>query len=251
MSARDDPIGFYDEAYRPASAEESDRGARWRALGARAKADHVVELAGRIGLRPQRVAEVGCGDGALLSELAARGFAPVLAGFEISEPAVAIARERSIPGLESITLFDGERLGVADGTYDLGVLSHVLEHVPEPARLLAETARACGTVIVEVPLEANLSARRGSKREGADEIGHLQRLDRAEVAAFVRDAGLRIAADLSDPLTFAAHSFFATSASARAGALAKAGVRRTIFRASRRAAERVFTVHYACACVPA
>ncbi len=63
--------------------------------------------------------------------------------------------------------------------YGLGILSHVLEHVPDPPALLAEAARACGAVVMEVPLESNLSARRASKREHAEEVGHLQRLDRA------------------------------------------------------------------------
>ena len=31
---------------------------------------------------------------------------------------------------------------------------------------------------MEVPLEANISARREGKREHAEEVGHLQRLDR-------------------------------------------------------------------------
>src|SRR5213075_2506045 len=109
-----------------------------------------------------RVLEVGCGDGALLAELADRGFAPTLAGFEISERAAEIARGRGL----DVEVFDGSHLPAGDASYDLGILSHVLEHVRDPGELLRETARVCRAVVVEVPLEANLSARRSGKREG-------------------------------------------------------------------------------------
>jgi SAM-dependent methyltransferase len=236
---------FYENAY-SGPPEEGERYARWRELAARAKADHVEALCRRIRLEPRGVIEVGCGDGALLAELASRGFATDRAGYEISESAVAIARGRGVRA-ES---FDGARLPLPDDAFDLGVLSHVLEHVEEPSSLLAETARVSRAVVVEVPLEANVSARRGSKREGAAEIGHLQRLDRAAVGRIAADAGLTVAAELTDPLTREVHSFFADSAPARARAAAKAAARRALYAASARAAERLFTVHYACACVP-
>ena len=58
-----------------------------------------------------------------------------------------------------------------DGEFDLGILSHVLEHVREPGELLAEVARVAKAVVVEVPLEANLSARRASRRALSQEVG--------------------------------------------------------------------------------
>jgi SAM-dependent methyltransferase len=194
---------------------------------------------------PERVLEVGCGDGALLAELAARRFAPVLAGVEISTEAAAIARERGL----DVEVFDGSRLPAADDSYDLGILSHVLEHVPDPGALLRETARVCRAVIVEVPLEANLSARRSAKREDAAEIGHIQSLDRDGVAALVEGAGLRVADELLDPLPAQVHLFFAQTPAARARAWTKAAVRRAVFAASPQLAARLFTLHYACACV--
>src|ERR1700689_401124 len=139
-------------------------------------ADHVIALCAWRGVRPLSTLEVGCGDGALLCELARRGFGGRLSGVEITDAAVEIARGR--PEIDSVALYDGLHVPAPDGAYDLGVLSHVLEQVPEPAALLTEVARACRAVVVEVPLEANLSARRAGKREHALEVGHLQRLDR-------------------------------------------------------------------------
>jgi SAM-dependent methyltransferase len=242
-----DLSGFYDSAY----ARGGGRHARWRELGARGKADHVVELARRAGIASGSIVEVGCGDGALLAELSSRGFGESLAGFDISAAAIELARGRAIPRVESLEVFDGVHLPLADRSFDLAVLSHVLEHVEGPGRLLREVARAARAVIVEVPLERNASAVRASKRDAAQEIGHVQTLDRAAVGAMVEDAGLRIAADLLDPLPAAVHLHSARTTRERAMALAKAGVRRGLFRASPAAAERAFTLHYACACVPA
>jgi SAM-dependent methyltransferase len=235
---------FYDQAY----ATADDRHLRWRQLSARGKADHVFELCARTGLSPSSVAEIGCGDGALLAELGARGLTGELHGFEVSDEAARIARTRGAPGLVEVTVFDGGALPAADDAFDLAVLSHVLEHVSDPLALLRETARVARAVVLEVPLEANLSARRPAKREGASEIGHLQALDRAGVRDMVSSAGLRIEEELLDPLPLEVHRFFARSTGERARATVKGSLRRAVFAISPRVAERAFTLHFACLC---
>jgi SAM-dependent methyltransferase len=245
-------VRFYDEGYTQEPAEAA-RYASWRALGAVGKADHVLALCSRAGLwadgQPTDTLEVGCGDGALLSELHRRGFGGRLAGVEITQAAVDIARTRG--EIDSVELYDGLHLPAADGAYDLGIVSHVLEHVPDPPALLAEIARACRAVVVEVPLEANLSARRAAKREHADEVGHLQRLSRGDAREIAAAAGLRIAGELEDPLPLAVHRFLVPDTSAaRAGATAKWAVRAGLHRLAPSLARRFYTVHYACLCVP-
>jgi SAM-dependent methyltransferase len=247
MTATRDLGRYYDESYRRASAE-GDLHLRWRQLSARGKADHAIELCARAGLSPSSVAEIGCGDGALLAELGARGLAGELHGFEVSEEAARMARGRGAPGLTGVTVFDGERLPVDDDSFDVALLSHVLEHVPDPAALLREAARVSRAVVIEVPLEANLSARRASKREGAAEIGHIQALDRDAVRAMIAAAGLEAREELLDPLPLEVHRFFASTRAERARATVKAGLRRGLFRVSPRLAERTFTLHYACLC---
>jgi SAM-dependent methyltransferase len=247
-SAADEIARFYEAAYAREDTQ-ADLYGRWRAIGAIGKADHVMALCARAGLAPRRTLEIGCGDGALLCELHARGFGGELAGVEITEAAVRIAAQRE--EIASVRLFDGTRLQESDGAYDLGILSHVLEHVPDPAALLREVARVCGAVVVEVPLEANLSARRAGKREHAEEVGHLQRLDRAAARAIAAGAGLSIAAELEDPLPLAVHRFFAEGTAVRARATAKWALRATLHRLAPLPARGLFTVHYACLCMPA
>jgi len=236
---------FYEQAYSRAGAAAARYG-QWRALGAVGKADHVIALCERAGARPARTLEVGCGDGSLLVELARRGFGGRREGVEISSAAVEIAAARD--GVDAAMLYDGSRIPAEDRAYDLGILSHVLEHVREPAALLAETARACARVIVEVPLEANLSARRAGKRALSGDVGHLQRLDRASARALTARAGLRIEAELEDALPLRVQLFWAATPPARARAAAKWAVRASLHRAAPALARRLFTVHYACIC---
>ena len=239
--AAEDPAAFYRAGYAVADPAEAARLGRWRALGARSKADHALALCARAGLRPATLLEIGCGDGSLLEALAERGLAPVLDGVELSTTAIELARSRRIPGARRLAAFDGARVPEPDDAYDLVVLSHVLEHVPVPGPLLAEAARLAPWVLVEVPLEANRSAARPAKRAEAARIGHLHALSRRMVRELLTGAGLVPREELTDPLPLAHHAFFGH----RRRAAVKWAVRAAAWRAAPRVAERAFTVHYA------
>lgn len=243
--ARHDPAAFYTAGYSLDDHERSLKMGRWRAIGARSKAAHAAELCARAGLAPARVVEIGCGDGALLSALSDLWPAARFDGFELSAPAIEIARGRDIERVERLEAYGGSRVPVEDGTYDLAILSHVLEHVPDPEPLLAEAARVAKHVLVEVPLENNRSAARPAKRAISDAIGHLHAFDRAAVRALAHRAGVKPVAELADPLPHEHHAFFAESVKARAAAAAKWAVRSVSHRAHAPSAERFFTVHYA------
>src|SRR5580658_8745425 len=109
-------VAFYEYTYshRPAQAE---RYGRWRALGAVGKAEHVLALCERADLwdarpgHPINTLDVGCGDGALLSELHRRGFGGRLSGLEISEAAVAIAGARA--EIDAVERYDGAHVPAA------------------------------------------------------------------------------------------------------------------------------------------
>jgi SAM-dependent methyltransferase len=236
---------FYEAGYTQADPERGALLGRWRALGARSKAAHVVTLLGRAGVRPAALVEIGCGDGALLAALADAGVAGRYDGFELSGPAAAIAAGRGIPGAGRIEAYDGARVPADDGAYDVAVVSHVLEHVPDPPALLAEAARVARWVVVEVPLEDNRSARRPAKVAEARAIGHIQAFSRADVARLAAGAGLRVHAALGDPLPRAHHAFFAAGPAQQAKATAKWAVRRALWTAAPGRAERLFTVHHA------
>jgi SAM-dependent methyltransferase len=229
---------FYETGY-SLTGDEAARMGRWRALGARSKGAHVVDLCARAGIQPRTLVEIGCGDGALLAELADRGLSPVLDGFELSPKAAGIAGSRHVA--RRVEAFDGVHVPAADGAYDLAILSHVIEHVPDPLPLLREAARIAPRVIVEIPLEDNRSARRPGKRKLAQAAGHLHAYNRASLQAQLEAVGLTPHHDLADPLSYEHHAFF--DGPVKGGA--KHAIRATAHRLSPRTAERLFTVHYA------
>jgi len=240
---------FYEESY----GHEGPQAALfegWRRMSAAAKADHVLALAPPALPRHARVLDVGCGDGVLLEVLHARRPAWRLAGVEIADAPVRIARDR-VP-YAVVERYDGARLPHPGGAFDLGVLSHVVEHVEDPVAVLREAARACRALVVEVPLEDNVSARRPSNDATRAAAGHLQRFDAAAVRAVAAAAGLRVAGALSDPLGREAHTYFAgADRRARLRGDAKWLVRAALHRASPALAQRLFTVHYAVGLRPA
>src|SRR5471030_2901027 len=109
----------YDEFY-----EKHDEA--WRMLGAKYKAQHIVDVSeGRIF---KKVLEVGAGDGSILKLLADANFAEEYHAVEISESVVEHILSRNIKGVKSVQLFDGYKLPFEKDSFDLIILSHFLEH---------------------------------------------------------------------------------------------------------------------------
>jgi SAM-dependent methyltransferase len=109
------------------------------------------------GLAPgARVLDVGCGRGVLLASLADRGFE--VHGFEISAAAAAGTDPRADIRVGK----DLAEAGYPDAWFDEVILWHVLEHLPDPRRTLAEIHRILkpsGRLIVAVPNYSSLQAR--------------------------------------------------------------------------------------------
>src|ERR1700749_4596939 len=95
----------YDEFY-----EKHDEA--WRMLGAKYKAQHIVDVCK--GRTFKKVLEVGAGDGSILKLLAGQDFAPEYHAVEISESGVEHIKARKINGLKSVHLFDGYKLNFDD-----------------------------------------------------------------------------------------------------------------------------------------
>jgi SAM-dependent methyltransferase len=94
------------------------------------------------------VADVGCGNGAYLAELARRGFAGRVIGADLSAGMLAAARARSRAAL---IVADAAALPLRGGCADLTFANHMLYHVPDPAaavRELRRVTRAGGRVVV-------------------------------------------------------------------------------------------------------
>lgn len=136
--------------------EETAYGApsEWRMLCAEGKSDNIIELCSSIPrARCDRILEVGAGEGSILQCLDRKKFGKKLHALEISASGVAIIRNRDIKTLASCEVFDGYHIPFDDDTFDLVILSHVLEHVEFPRALLRELHRVSAYHYVEVPLD--------------------------------------------------------------------------------------------------
>ena len=135
-------------------------------------------------LAPTSILDVGCGEGSLLVALAQAHPGAKLAGVEISENAVALAK-RGLPGAD-ISQLDAatQRL---PGTYDLVVCADVIEHIADDQAALNNIAAMCapGGAVVIATLQ-------GRMRRFEADIGHMRNYAKGELAAKMTAAGLTI-----------------------------------------------------------
>jgi SAM-dependent methyltransferase len=115
----------------------------------------VLGLAGLSG--EEAVADIGCGNGAYLAELAARGHAGPVLGVDMSAGMLAAARRRAATA--GLAVADATALPVRDGASDLTLAAHVLYHLPDPREAVRELRRITrdgGQVIVVLNSEDHL-----------------------------------------------------------------------------------------------
>lgn len=100
-------------------------------------------LVEELGLNPVglKTLDIGCGGGIVAEEFARLGCA--VTGLDQSEPTLKAARLHAEQTGLSIDYRQGtaEALPFADGTFDVVYCCDVLEHVSEPGRVIAESAR--------------------------------------------------------------------------------------------------------------
>jgi len=158
----------------------------WRRLGAADKGENILRLCSN--LPHTDVLEIGCGDGAVLERLRHLNFAPHLTGLEISSSAVHEAKARNIRDVQ-VQLFDGYQLPFPERQFDLAILTHVIEHVEYPRKLIREAGKVARYVFVEVPLEDNW---RLSNDFAFDRVGHINFYSPKTFRRLVQSCGMQV-----------------------------------------------------------
>ncbi len=100
-------------------------------------------------ISPERVLEIGCATGKLLSHFEAMGIQAV--GLEMSLSAL-----RKSDGHSPVVQGSGTQLPFADEAFDLVVANHVIEHVPDISAFMDEVTRVTrtdGRVFLSYPQE--------------------------------------------------------------------------------------------------
>lgn len=178
----------------PADLEQTYRATDDPGYYANARGELVAQLPRPLG----RVLDVGCGAGEVGRSLRAAG-ADAVVGVEINPDAADAARTH----LDEVHIGDAETLihdGVLAGPFDTIVLYDVLEHLVDPAALLAELtplAASGAHVHVSVPNARHFSLMRdlvlrgtfGYTDWGHRDRTHLRWFTRRDIEALVREGG--------------------------------------------------------------
>jgi SAM-dependent methyltransferase len=208
----------------------------WRELGATDKALNITELCAD--LPHDKILEVGSGDGAILKKLINQRFGKEWHGLEISPTALSYMNKH-VPEVQG-TLYDGVVTPFANRSFDLVILSHVLEHLEHPRQVLFELARVGRHLFIEVPLEDTL---RLSQNYVFDELGHINYYTPATVRRLVQTSGLTIDSGF---ITHSSQAVYQYRLGKLKGGLAYAIKQAAL--AAPRIAGLVWTYHYALVC---
>jgi 2-polyprenyl-3-methyl-5-hydroxy-6-metoxy-1,4-benzoquinol methylase len=159
--------------------------------------------------------DVGCGAGAFLVQMRELGWS--VRGLDTDPGAVATAREQL--GDVSVTQAAIEDLEPATAQFDAITLSHVIEHLPDPARSLAHCVRLLrpgGWIVIATPNSRSLGARHfGRDWRGWEPPRHLQVFDGHTLAKLAERAGLHVLRSF----TVSASAYFIWLASSRSQSL--------------------------------
>ena len=143
---------------------------------------------------PESALDVGCGEGVMTERFAARLERGHVVGVDLEDPKLREEwSRRARPNLE-FRAFAGPELPFADDEFDLVSAIEVLEHVPDPDRMLGEMARVARRwLLVSVPREPLwrvLNVARGAYlREFGNTPGHLHHWSKRTFLSFAGQYG--------------------------------------------------------------
>jgi ubiquinone/menaquinone biosynthesis C-methylase UbiE len=215
-----------------------DGNSEWRMLGARDKAANIISLCNS--LPHGTILEIGAGEGSILKRLSEMNFGEELHALEISQSGVDTIKNRDIPRLVEYLLFDGYDVPYADKRFDLAILSHVVEHVEFPRKLLYEAARVAKHVFVEVPLEDTLRLKPDFV---FDKVGHINFYSPITIRRLIQTCRLDVLKQIVTNPSKAVHVY----RSGRKG-LVSYYIKEFLLRFFSGAATRIFTYHSALVC---
>ncbi len=165
----------------------------WRMMGAKAKADHILEVC--VGLKPKKILEVGAGDGSILHYLNECNFGDALYALEIASTGVEQIKSRGLERLVEALQFDGYKIPYADNSFDLIILSHVLEHVEHERVLIRELKRVANNMVIEVPKDYRFGV--DNRMTHFLNYGHINMYTPTLLRFLLQSEGLKVVRDMT------------------------------------------------------
>jgi len=170
---------------------ESNR--TWHVEDSAWKADQIYSLLDKNKVHPRVVAEIGCGAGAILSELSQKsGFSGVrFKGYDISPQAIELANSRSS---DRLTFFCEDMFRAAESDVpDVLLVIDVFEHVPDYMGFVSQCRLMATFKVYHIPLDIHVSSvMRNTFDRTRQQIGHIHLFTASSAIATLRDTGHEI-----------------------------------------------------------
>jgi SAM-dependent methyltransferase len=145
-------------------------------------------LARRYGKRGARFLEVGSGMGHLTGQLE-----DTFETFGMDLNHWAVKQSKAVVGRSSLQTASAQELPYQDGVFNVVIIKHIVEHLPDPALALREIGRVTepgGTLILATPnLDSALKPWKGDRWIGYQDPTHISLKRPAEWLELVRRAG--------------------------------------------------------------
>jgi SAM-dependent methyltransferase len=124
----------------------------WHAEDSQWKAIQVVQTIQSNGLRPQRLADIGCGVGGVLDGIAGSLPGCNLYGYDISQHAIEVANAK-----RSDIHYTVATLENVDNYFDVILALDVIEHVEDPFQFLRTMRLKADYKLLHIPLDISVS----------------------------------------------------------------------------------------------
>jgi 2-polyprenyl-3-methyl-5-hydroxy-6-metoxy-1,4-benzoquinol methylase len=165
----------------------------WHAEDSRWKAQQIKAIIDRNALRPESIAEIGCGSGSILDALSEL---PELSGtriegYDISPQAIQIAGRL---GNDRIRFFERDLLSEPDENhFDLLLIIDVFEHVPDYLGFVEKCKKRAKYKIFHIPLDIHVSSvLRKAFIANRYTIGHIHYFTAESALSTLKDTGHEI-----------------------------------------------------------
>lgn len=165
----------------------------WHSEDSSWKADYISKIIQNNQLQPNRIAEIGCGAGAILDELSKKDYLKYVQfiGYDISPQAIEIAQKINN---KNVSFFYEDILLENNKEYfDILLVIDVLEHVPDYIGFVKKCREKAEHKIYHIPLDLHVSSvLRNTFTECRYTFGHLHYFTMDSAIATLKDTGHEI-----------------------------------------------------------